>query len=469
MSDNLNYTNPPSGSVVRFRDDGTALHQKVDDQGQSAGDFFPSPYYQRCYADAWQWDSLRTDSEGNLSVRGAVTTDEGSFRDDFSGSGLTTSISGNITTDGTDIITGSNFLTNGVIKFGHYIKVDSHAETVLARVVRVLSETQLQIDQAYGGANTTAAGSVQNYKTNTGSGGSFSVSSGNLTIASGTTTTSQTYILREEDYPPLIAVWAASVSQRIANQTGYLGLQDAASSPGDGAWFVFDGTTNTTVKCRSAFSSAAADQEETTVTLPNGGTTAGTHLYGIELRQGQVVFTIDNVPMASHRLHIPDPYQVLYQWAGWINGGSAPASSSNIVLDAIGVNNFDVLQPSQITAIPIADADAAQIGETLCERVSNTDGAATNLTVFGATTSARNCINYIVVYNDSTTNGFIDFLDGSSPGTILLTLPLPAKGGAIFQPSRPLRQPTLNNAFRFDVSAALTTVYISVGGYKSKV
>lgn len=107
-------------------------------------------------------------------------------------------------------------------------------------------------------------------------------------------------------------------------------------------------------------------------------------------------------------------------------------------------------------------------GDILVERVTNTDGASTASTVFGATASARNMITTIAVYNSSTTNGFVDFRDGTA-GTVLFTLPVPAQGGAVTNFPVPLRQTTANTAFAYDVSAALTTVYISLIGFKSKV
>lgn len=122
-----------------------------------------------------------------------------------------------------------------------------------------------------------------------------------------------------------------------------------------------------------------------------------------------------------------------------------------------------------------ADADGLLItkpftayGDILVERVSDTGGTATASSVFGATAGARNCITTIAVYNDSTTNGYVDFRDGTA-GTILFTLPLPAKGGAVCNFPLPLRQTTANTAFAYDVSAALTTVYISLIGFKSRV
>lgn len=488
----------------------------VGPRAYSGGNYWPNAFFQReVNPTAWTAAVLHADAAGNLAIRGPVTTDEASFRDDFTGSALTTAVGGNITTNATTTITGSNFLTNGVIKRGHYIKVDSHAESAWVRVVKVNSDTALTVASAYSGASTTAAGSVQSYGQNTGSGGSFSVSSSALTIASGTTISATTYVYRVLDFGSFMLTGALSLSQRIANQTAYLGVQKELTAPTQYVRFAFDGTSNTAVKCQSAFSSSAADIEETSVTLPNAGTTAATHYFKIEKRPDRALFWIDDILVAVHKLHLPDPDTSFYVWAGWVNGGSAPATSTNYVLDALAVDSFNLLRRDHSNPTPVAaecrhddvdrdgpvkvggravtalsadtmvsagdrcdlrtDLDGALIvrpdapmGDMLYERLSDTSGNATNSTVFGATSGARNVIEYIVVYNDSTTNGFVDFLDGSSPGTILLTLPLPAKGGAVFQPPRPLRQPTANNAFRFDVSAALTTVYISMGGYKSK-
>lgn len=123
----------------------------------------------------------------------------------------------------------------------------------------------------------------------------------------------------------------------------------------------------------------------------------------------------------------------------------------------------------------VGDIDGAQMvkpyapyGDILVERLSNTDGASTASTVFGATAGARNMITTISVYNASTTNAYVDIRDGTA-GTILFTIPCPANGGAITNFPVPLRQTTANTALAFDASAALTTLYISFIGFKSKV
>lgn len=123
----------------------------------------------------------------------------------------------------------------------------------------------------------------------------------------------------------------------------------------------------------------------------------------------------------------------------------------------------------------IHDSDGAKyvrgeclLGDCLTERVANTNGTSTASTVFGATASTRNVIHNIIGYNTSATAGFCDLLDGSG-GTILLTIPLPAGGGAVINLGSVPIKTTANTALYFDVSGALTTVYLTFTGYKSKV
>ena len=108
------------------------------------------------------------------------------------------------------------------------------------------------------------------------------------------------------------------------------------------------------------------------------------------------------------------------------------------------------------------------LGDLISERVSNTDGSSTAFTNFGATASTRNVITGYSIYNDSATAGYVDFRDGTS-GSVLWTVPIPTKGGANFAIPDGIFRTSANTALAYDVSAALTTVYISVTGFKSKV
>lgn len=104
--------------------------------------------------------------------------------------------------------------------------------------------------------------------------------------------------------------------------------------------------------------------------------------------------------------------------------------------------------------------------DTISERVTDTSGTSTAFTNFGATAGTRNFVTAISVYNSSATAGYIDFRDGAG-GAILWTVPLPAGGGAVLSTNGFFFKTSANTALAYDVSGALTTVYISISGFKS--
>lgn len=124
----------------------------------------------------------------------------------------------------------------------------------------------------------------------------------------------------------------------------------------------------------------------------------------------------------------------------------------------------------------VADLDGVQLvrpavplGDIKSDAISNTDGTSTASSVFTAVASTKNCISGAVVFNTSSTAGYIDFRDGTA-GSVLWRLPLPANGGAVLPNSGvPWFRTSANTALAYDVSAALTTVYVSVTGFQSKV
>lgn len=123
-----------------------------------------------------------------------------------------------------------------------------------------------------------------------------------------------------------------------------------------------------------------------------------------------------------------------------------------------------VLPFSDITTGASTQQEIIPFGNGIFERISNTNGTSTNLTVFDATTT-RNFIRGYSITNTSSSAGYVDFRDGSS-GTVLWTVPIPATGGANVMSEEPIFWTSTNTALAYDVSAALTTVYISVTGFK---
>lgn len=95
---------------------------------------------------------------------------------------------------------------------------------------------------------------------------------------------------------------------------------------------------------------------------------------------------------------------------------------------------------------------------------NNTDGTSTQC-IAAQAAGIKTYLTSIILTNTSSSNIYVEIKDGA---TAKLTIPLPANGGAIFNPPVPLPG-TAATAWNFDPSAATTTVYCSMIGFKSKV
>jgi hypothetical protein len=141
--------------------------------------------------------------------------------------------------------------------------------------------------------------------------------------------------------------------------------------------------------------------------------------------------------------------------------------------------------PKGITAVAdgdrtdlLADSDGMLMvklntsgADFISERVSNTDGASTAFTNFGAVASTKNAVTVVSAFRTDagTSLIYVDFRDGTG-GAILWSLPIPAGGGvAINGGGGPMFKTSANTALAYDVSAATTTVIISASGYQTKV
>lgn len=105
----------------------------------------------------------------------------------------------------------------------------------------------------------------------------------------------------------------------------------------------------------------------------------------------------------------------------------------------------------------------AEAEPSISERVSNTNGTSTAFTNFSAQANKYYVIRAYAIFNSSATDGYVDFRDGTS-GDILWTAPAPAGGGSVQTLPGGLFKTTSNTALAYDVSGALSTVYISVSG-----
>jgi hypothetical protein len=285
------------------------------------------------------------DASARLETHSAVTSDEGSFRDDFSGSSLVTAIAGTLSfVSGSQVVTGSGTTFTTSVYKGQWVKKTADAETLFAQVETVGSDTSITLASPYAGTTASGvAGVVSDWNTLTATGGSISVASSVVSLASGTTSGQSSYIQRAGDYLPYSFFSYGLISQRIANQTGVIGFRDNWVTPNQRAEVQFTGTNNTQVNFVTSFSSAASDIQTTTVTLPNGGITSTNHIYKIDLSGNQASLSIDGILVASNNLHIPGPYDTLQVFLGITNTGVA-ASSTTVSFDSVYFYNIDRVQ-----------------------------------------------------------------------------------------------------------------------------
>lgn len=283
------------------------------------------------------------DDGGALITRGAVLTDEGTFRLNFANTSLAVSL-GAVTVSGA-VVTGTGFAAADC-HYKDYFKLSADADTAWVQIDTIDSDTQLTLVSSYGGGSS-GTGQRAVMKPVVGSGGSVSVASGQATIAAGTTATSVTGLVRFLDFAPLVSRARLSVSQRIANQATLIGLREDAATPRWFARFRLEGTTNTTLVCETGRNPTAApsasETESTTVTLPFGLTSAALLDYRVELLTEAARFYVNGVRVAEHTRVLPHQHDEMAAVAEFVNG-TTPATATTMVLDYVTGKNHNKIE-----------------------------------------------------------------------------------------------------------------------------
>lgn len=288
---------------------------------------------------------IGVDEGGALVTRGAVTTDEGTFRVNFANTSIAVTL-GTVTRSGR-VITGTGFGSADVHE-GDYFKFDADADTSWMQIASIDSDTQITLAGDYTGA-TSGAASRSLVFVNMQNGAGYSVASGQLTVTSGTTSGASGIVGRVVDYAPLVFRCAASISQRIANQEIRIGFAEpvTAGAPRWFARFNANGTNNTQIVCESGrnptTAPSAAETQQTTVTLPNAATTATINDYRIEILTESVRFYVNKVLVAEHVRVLPSQSDIMAASVRIVNTGTA-ASSTSVVVDYMTTKNHNKLE-----------------------------------------------------------------------------------------------------------------------------
>lgn len=324
---------------------------KGQSPAKGLGGFAPDPTNNPYQPNADEIVSLYVDGEGSLVTRGAILTDEGSFRDDFTGSALEVDLTGTLTfTNGSRIVTGSETIFTNEISRDHYIKLKSDDTIYWAEIERVPTDTSLLLVDEYEGTSTSGTAHKTKWITETSASnaGTIDVTSSIVRLSSNTHSDSSIIIYRGGDYLPFLITFNASISQRIANQTSFIGVRDDINNPSMYCDIIFTGISNTTIIFRSAWN---GDEQSSTITLPVGLNTSQYLRYKIDVSSDYCALLVNGELVTKHENHIPDPYEELILCAGISN--SATVTNTDINIDNVFFSNQDQVQISSSFIAPI--------------------------------------------------------------------------------------------------------------------
>lgn len=294
---------------------------------------------------------LYVDGEGSLVTRGAIITDEGSLRDDFTGSDIIIELTGTVTfVNGSDVIIGTGTLFTEELSRDCYVKLASDGYEKWVKILRAPTNEYALLDGVYegtSGTNTCQKSRWKPYPLGE-TPGSYTVSSSSIALSSGTNSSGGYAIHREGDFLPMTTIWVMSLSQMINNQTAFIGFRDDILNPAMYCDITFPGTDTTVIKFNSAWNN---DEQSSSVNLPSGLDVTQSLRYKIDVSPEYCALTINGVLVARHDNHIPDPYSDMELCAGLRNTGAT--SNTTMVIDSVYFSNQDQIQIASNFIAPI--------------------------------------------------------------------------------------------------------------------
>lgn len=357
--------------------------------GGGTGGFEPDPNaYMPLGPDTDGAGIVQQDAWGHVSTRGPVITDEGSFRDSFSGASLYTGLTGTVTVgpgDTTVVGVGTLFLSE--IGRQDFFRAAADVGYVLApQVSRVLSDTELELAEPYGSVGGAGVAAQRSFwHTVTTPGGSLAVANSKVALTVDTTNGAKAEIHRAVDFPPLLVTVRASLSQRIVNQYAEFGVESASDNlryPNQVCKVVLDGVAAGSIKFVVACSAAAADTVTQTLSLPSGLTTAVDADYTITLTGTVASLAVNGVLLSRVTYNLPNPYGILAAFSRVVNTG-VTASNTTLSVEDFAVNNTDILQVANTArAEPLGVRNDDEVHRL--EGIKQTNSSGTNQVICSA-------------------------------------------------------------------------------------
>lgn len=318
------------------------------------------------------------DPSGYVQTRGPILTDEGGFRCNYCNASVWVSIGPCGATNGSDTVYGQGFFADD-LHIGDNFAI-SGQEAFSVQII-AFDDTTITLASPWLGSTVVGGAGVRAIVASMYTGdGTVTVVNGQALITSGVALGAKTGVFRSVDTLPLVGISRLTLSQRIVNQTFYLGFCDSQDPTlaKSFAWLAFDGTTVTNVKGQTG---------RNPLTIPTGGeiqtqtltiaTTAAAQEFRVEVLKDRVIFVMNGTVNNTNSISVPLASDHMYMIAMWSNDlVTPPASSSTATLDFIACNNLNEVatypisrepQPVTVTGGTLAanqSVNVAQIGGT---------------------------------------------------------------------------------------------------------
>lgn len=360
------YSSDPTASTKALPMRNITGNSEQISAGIGTGGFAPAPINNNKFTALNEKNSISLDINGNVQTRSQIFTDEGSWRDDFPNTSLFTQLTGTISvTQASNIVTGINTKFLSEINKEYHLRMTSHPNSNLTKVLKVISDTELLLDEGYVGATAINSTAVKSkwHVIDSISTGTISVLDSDLILTSSVAIGDRVNVNKDADCSPARMITKVSISQRIINQEIHLGFSDSTGSSNEEIELIFKDTVATQLEFISKSSSNPIDTESKIVTIPFSKTTADKLKYEVGLDNDSVSLFIEDVLVAQNTNHIPNLYTQLNFYAEIKNGAvTPPASPTTLSIDyasLLNTNRIEIANKFKGDAISIKNTEDA--------------------------------------------------------------------------------------------------------------
>lgn len=329
--------------------------------------------------------NVNIDPSGALQVRGAITSDEGSYSTDFTGNTIYTILSGScIFQNGSNIVTGIDTSFLAQISYGDVIKYVSDAVLYYTRIVSVDSDTQVTLEYGYKGSTNTGIGYVAGFEQIVENDSSIIVSNSLAVMNGGLVAGSLVQLSRVVDFLPTAAVVRGfSFNQNIPQVDPFFGFFDSDDfrTSQIAAYVIF--TSYQSAQLITRTSTNYYDSNIVSFMLPNNATVDIPARWRLEVTDDKVAVYYNDVLVATSYNHLPPIYKPLNFNIGVYNI-STPPTQTILNVNEMLFKNVDVINTASVLQAHIQNTYDPSANALLSELTSTINSLQATLKSFAS-------------------------------------------------------------------------------------